>query len=82
MPHRAFLSGDSGEWQVWDVIPTATHRRRSSVAPGLETGWLCFERAGEKKRLAPIPEGWHEYGDADLRRCLERALPATPPRAG
>lgn len=32
---------------------------RTLVSVGFEHGWLCFEStSGEKRRLAPIPDGW------------------------
>jgi len=36
--------------------------------PPLESGWLCFERAGEgeRKRLAPVPEAWESADDMTL----------------
>jgi len=41
---------------------TRERRRRAwtpiGVDPAFEKGWLCFETDGEKRRLAPIPEGW------------------------
>jgi hypothetical protein len=38
------------------------------VAPGYETGWLCFEsERGEKRRLIPVPKDW-EQADADQLR--------------
>ncbi|MEO8909136.1 MAG: hypothetical protein ABI408_02775 [Gemmatimonadaceae bacterium] len=32
-------------------------RRAVSVSSEYTNGWLCFESTGEKRRLAPIPEG-------------------------
>lgn len=44
-------------------------RARSAVAPGYETGWLCFEsERGEKRRLIPVPKAW-EQADADQLRA-------------
>jgi hypothetical protein len=44
-------------------------RSRSAVAPGYETGWLCFEsERGEKRRLIPVPKDW-EQADADQLRA-------------
>jgi hypothetical protein len=34
--------------------------------PQLEGGWLCFEREGERKRLAPVPEAWENADDLVL----------------
>ena len=47
------------------TMTEVTDRRRADtgprtvVSPGFENGWLCFESAaGEKRRLAPVPDGW------------------------
>ena len=51
-------------------------RRREARAPltnGFERGWLAFETQGEKRRLAPIPEGWAELPDEALRALLAQA---------
>jgi hypothetical protein len=37
-------------------------------------GWLVFETAGEKRRLAPVPPGWAQLSDADLDRLREQAI--------
>ena len=36
-------------------------------------GWLAFETAGERRRLAPIPPGWEELPEDKLRELCERA---------
>jgi hypothetical protein len=52
--------------------------RRSDrlVHPELQQGWLCFQSVTEKRRLSPIPPGWHELPDAALRGMLSDAVPA------
>src|SRR5688500_19564608 len=47
------------------TMTEVTDRRRADtgprtvVSPGFENGWLWFESAaGEKRRLAPVPDGW------------------------
>jgi hypothetical protein len=47
----------------------------------LTRGWLCFESSGERRRLQPIPDNWHQSTDADLATLLDRARVA-PRRAG
>jgi hypothetical protein len=32
----------------------------------MERGWLCFDREGERKRLAPVPEAWETADDLTL----------------
>ncbi|MBA3645883.1 MAG: hypothetical protein H0W63_06860 [Gemmatimonadaceae bacterium] len=39
--------------------------RRVGVAAVFENGWLCFESDEEKRRLAPVPDGWN---DADAEK--------------
>jgi len=46
----------------------------------LTRGWLCFESQGERRRLQPVPENWHQLSDADLASLLEQARVA-PRRA-
>jgi hypothetical protein len=51
-------------------------RRREARAPlsnGFERGWLAFETDGEKRRLAPIPEGWADLPDEELLALLSQA---------
>lgn len=38
------------------------------------TGWLCFESDGEKRRLAPVPDGWEAADDDSLVESLGRAV--------
>jgi hypothetical protein len=46
---------------------------RVKIDPALATGWLAFEGAGERRRIAPIPEGWFEMSDAELARLVAKA---------
>jgi hypothetical protein len=69
---RTLEDTDGTTWQVWDVVPINAHE-------GLEKGWLCFERNGEKRRLTPIPEDWETRSDAELL-VFCRAAEAVKPR--
>ena len=42
------------------------HEFRVSLAGKLSQGWLCFETAGEKRRLSPVPANWEGLPDAAL----------------
>ena len=42
--------------------------RRATLAPQLRHGWLAFRNDAERRRLAPIPEGWEQASDAELER--------------
>jgi hypothetical protein len=47
--------------------------RNLEVASEYSSGWLCFEGDGEKRRLAPVPEGWYEAGPDRLSTWLQSA---------
>lgn len=49
---------------------------RSVLSNGLHQGWLCFEAAIEKRRLAPIPSDWLRCTVARLEEYLRLAVPA------
>ena len=70
MSHRTFVDGDGEEWQVWDVFPT------TDVRHTLVGGWLTFQSAREKRRVAPVPLYWMSADDAELLRLLKAAKPA------
>jgi hypothetical protein len=46
----------------------------------MKDGWLVFQTRGEKRRLAPLPEGWSEFSDDQLISLLEHATLLGPPR--
>lgn len=48
-------------------------RRTIEVATEYSGGWLCFESEGEKRRLAPVPEGWEEAGPDRMSAWLQAA---------
>lgn len=60
--------------------PTADRRHRTEprlrADPVLAAGWLAFSWDGEKRRLAPIPEGWTDVPDQAVLHLLEKATPA------
>ncbi|MFL5618761.1 MAG: hypothetical protein ACJ79A_10260 [Gemmatimonadaceae bacterium] len=53
--------------------------RRPIMTAGLDSGWLCFENAVEKRRLTPIPEHWSRSTAAELERYLQEAKRAPRP---
>jgi hypothetical protein len=48
-------------------------RRNLDVASEYSNGWLCFEGEGEKRRLAPVPDGWEQAGPDRLATWLQSA---------
>lgn len=53
--------------------PDRRARGAGGTAPAYAAGWLCFESPTEKRRLSPIPFGWDEAGEEDLRWLVDRA---------
>ena len=49
------------------------YHRHVVVATEFSDGWLCFESEGEKRRLAPVPEGWEQAGPDRLSTWLQAA---------
>jgi hypothetical protein len=39
------------------------------------SAWLAFQSPTEKRRITPIPQGWEQAPDADLRRWCSEAVP-------
>lgn len=83
---RGFTDSTGVEWRVWEVFPTKAGETfvESSHTSLKETpfanGWLCFESPVEKRRLAPIPDGW-EFRDLNaLEELCHEAAPVTAKR--
>ena len=68
----AFTDSTGTEWDVFEVHPSQG-RTVSRVPEAFREGWLCFQSADERRRLAPIPVGWEQW-DVDT---LTAALLAT-----
>lgn len=83
MAVRNFESPDGTMWSVWEVIPGRVSEFRSSFGShlprDLANGWLCFDCGTEKRRLAPLPQGWAERPEADLLFWCRAAVPVRPP---
>ena len=75
MSFRNFTDSAGTEWQVWDIVPGKRVRHT------LADGWLTFESAAEKRRLAPIPLYWVSADDAELERMLRSAVPVQARKA-
>jgi hypothetical protein len=62
-----------------------TEERRTAfnatrLRPEYVNGWLAFESPVEKRRLAPVPEGWEQFDERDLERLCDAAVPVGRPR--
>ena len=53
---------------------------RPLVAAEFAYGWLCFETEGEKRRLAPVPEGWERADDETIEQwcCVAKTVTRRP----
>jgi hypothetical protein len=49
------------------------HEVRLRTSKGDADGWLVFEAPSVKKRLRPIPTGWHLASTAELESMCARA---------
>ena len=73
---RLHVSSDGREWMVWAVYPQASNSRL--IDPRFADGWLCFETFDEKRRVAPIPEGWEECSEPELEELCATGVPGRP----
>lgn len=53
---------------------------RIKVSPEMRGGWLAIRSENERRRIAPIPEGWEQLTDEQLVSMVESAESAGPPR--
>lgn len=53
---------------------------RARLTPDYACGWIVFQAAGERRRLAPVPEHWDEIRDDELRSLCARAAAGPAPR--
>lgn len=90
MAVRDFVDEQGTKWRVWPVLRSSIHPRTAAedYLGEYGDGWLCFESANERRRLARYPEDWERMNDKDLCLLLERAavVPVrgkhTPPKPG
>jgi hypothetical protein len=57
-------------WQVWEVHPRATNQ---PIPAALRGGWLAFQSASDRRRFAPIPDGWQRFSEDDLLLLLAQS---------
>lgn len=82
MAVREFTDSKNVVWRVWDVTTAQMHpvTRNEDFMGDLADGWLAFESAHEKRRLAaPYPAGWQSMSIPELE-ALCRMAPTVVPR--
>lgn len=75
-PHRVFVDGAGVKWDAFAVYPSAHGTGRARLPMSYQNGWLSFDSGTERRRLGPIPEGWHAMPDEALSAVCARAEPA------
>ena len=50
-------------------------RPRAPVSAAFASGWVVFQSPSERRRLAPVPAGWEQAGEAELRLLCRQATP-------
>jgi hypothetical protein len=73
---------DSSERRQGEERRIGERDARAPVAAEFAYGWLCFETAGEKRRLAPVPEGWDRADDETIEQWCCVAKPAVRRKTG
>ena len=76
-------------WKVWSVAAASFHPKTAAedFLGDYADGWLCFEAASQRRRLAMFPKNWDKLPDKGLVDLLKKAdivgpRRNTPPKAG
>jgi hypothetical protein len=72
MTIREFTDSNGVVWRVWSSVPP----KRITFDERLRGGWLTFESALGRRRLAPIPPAWQEASAEQLEEMCVAAEPA------
>ena len=76
MAFREFTDSTGVVWRAWDVTIEQLHpvTRGEDFMGDLQDGWLAFESAHEKRRMAaPYPSDWTELSIPELEALCRRA---------
>jgi hypothetical protein len=89
MAVRDIVDEDGNSWKVWAVMSSAIHPKTAAedFLGEYSDGWLCFECANQRRRLARFPQDWDRMAEKDLLRLLKNAeivqpRKHTPPKPG
>jgi hypothetical protein len=70
MPILEFVDSNGVTWRVWNTMPST----RTSVSGEFEKGWLTFESASGRRRLAPMPPNWDSAPPERLELMCRAAI--------
>jgi hypothetical protein len=74
--YRSFTAHDGRCWLVWHISELTVEGLRD--AGWSDRAWLVFlGPTGETRRLAPVPDRWRRFTDAELYTLVEAATPFT-----
>jgi hypothetical protein len=76
MSVREFTDSNNVVWRVWDVTTAQMHpvTKNEDFMGDLADGWLAFESAHEKRRLAaPYPAAWASMAIPELEALCQQA---------
>lgn len=72
---REFRDAAGAEWRVFRATPHTSPTKREKVLPeSFRNGWLVFECDVERRRLAPIPDAWEDFSEAELEQLCQLAV--------
>lgn len=80
--HREFEDAQGVRWIAFAVHPSAQTKEGAGFRAQFQNGWLAFDCGMETRRLAPIPDGWLEQSDDDLRLLCQQAETSRRQRRG
>ena len=76
----SFLDGASRRWEVREITePLLPGHPQLLARTQFSSGWLLFTCGAERRRLAPLPPGWRQAPEDQLRRWCDDAAPARKP---
>jgi hypothetical protein len=78
---REFVDDRGVAWKVWDVRAETMHPKTAAelFLGDYQEGWLAFESATERRRLAQFPDDWDRAPRERLLALLAAAA-VIPPR--
>jgi hypothetical protein len=84
---REFVDSRHIEWKVWDITPERMHPATAREMfhgdyADFQEGWLVFESATERRRLAPFSSRWESFSVEQLETLLARAVRVQPRSSG
>ena len=71
-----FTDAAGTSWEVFQVRRASA--KEGAVTPGREAGWLAFSSGFERRRFAPVPDGWEQLPVPALEQLCREARQVQP----